>query len=67
MTPTDLSEARELLRAGAHFYAVADRFDLAPDDLAAHMDKPLGTVKGWIRRGMAHLRGCLESRMGAAS
>ncbi len=40
---------------------------LSHHDLAAHMDKPLGTVKGWIRRGMAHLRGCLESRMGAAS
>ena len=29
------------------------------DELAAKMDRPLGTVKAWIRRGMEQLRGCL--------
>jgi RNA polymerase sigma factor (sigma-70 family) len=29
--------------------------------LAHRMDAPLGTVKSWIRRGLAKLKGCLES------
>jgi RNA polymerase sigma factor (sigma-70 family) len=28
--------------------------------LAHRMDAPLGTVKSWIRRGLARLKGCLE-------
>lgn len=28
--------------------------------LASRMDAPLGTVKSWIRRGLAKLKGCLE-------
>jgi RNA polymerase sigma-70 factor (ECF subfamily) len=28
--------------------------------LAQRMGAPLGTVKSWIRRGLAKLRGCLE-------
>jgi RNA polymerase sigma-70 factor (ECF subfamily) len=28
--------------------------------LARRMDEPLGTVKSWIRRGLAKLKGCLE-------
>ena len=35
-------------------------------DLAVHLSKPLGTVKSWVRRGMANLRQCVETRMGAA-
>lgn len=30
------------------------------DALAHRMDAPLGTVKSWIRRGLAKLKGCLE-------
>lgn len=30
------------------------------DALARRMETPLGTVKSWIRRGLAKLRGCLE-------
>lgn len=29
--------------------------------LARNMDAPLGTVKSWIRRGLAKLKGCLQS------
>ncbi len=29
--------------------------------LAARVDAPLGTVKSWIRRGLARLKGCLQS------
>jgi RNA polymerase sigma factor (sigma-70 family) len=28
--------------------------------LAVRMETPLGTVKSWIRRGLARLKGCLE-------
>jgi RNA polymerase sigma-70 factor, ECF subfamily len=38
---------------------------LSHGDLAAHLGKPLGTVKTWIRRGMDNLRRCVEHRMGA--
>jgi len=30
------------------------------ETLAQRMDTPLGTVKSWIRRGLAKLKGCLE-------
>jgi RNA polymerase sigma-70 factor (ECF subfamily) len=30
------------------------------DALAKRMDQPLDTVKSWIRRGLAKLKGCLE-------
>ena len=33
---------------------------LAYSALASRMDAPLGTVKSWIRRGLARLKGCLE-------
>lgn len=37
---------------------------LSHSDLAAHLSKPLGTVKTWVRRGMDNLRRCVETRMG---
>ena len=37
---------------------------LSHGDLAAHLRKPLGTVKTWVRRGMENLRNCIESCMG---
>jgi len=39
---------------------------LSHGDLAAHLRKPLGTVKTWVRRGMENLRECVEACMGAA-
>ena len=30
------------------------------DELAARLEKPLGTIKSWIRRGLAALKSCLE-------
>ena len=38
---------------------------LSHGELAAHLRKPLGTVKTWIRRGMVNLRECVEACMGA--
>ena len=38
---------------------------LSHGDLAAHLGKPLGTVKSWIRRGMDNLRRCVESYLEA--
>lgn len=31
-------------------------------ELSARLTKPLGTVKGWIRRGLERLRTCLDDR-----
>jgi RNA polymerase sigma-70 factor (ECF subfamily) len=38
---------------------------LSHGDLAAHLQKPLGTVKTWVRRGMENLKSCVEACMGA--
>jgi RNA polymerase sigma-70 factor (ECF subfamily) len=34
---------------------------LSHGELAAHLREPLGTVKSWIRRGLAKLRRCLDA------
>jgi RNA polymerase sigma-70 factor (ECF subfamily) len=39
---------------------------LSHGELARRMDKPLGTVKGWVRRAMENLRLCVERCMGEA-
>jgi len=33
---------------------------LSHAELARHLREPLGTVKTWVRRGLARLKGCLE-------
>lgn len=40
-------------------------YGLSHSDLAAHLRKPLGTVKTWVRRGMGNLRQCVEGFMRA--
>ena len=32
---------------------------LSHGDLARHLQQPLGTVKAWVRRGLARLASCL--------
>ena len=32
------------------------------EELAQHLDAPLGTVKSWVRRGLARLKQCLEEK-----
>jgi RNA polymerase sigma-70 factor (ECF subfamily) len=34
---------------------------LSHRELAAHLREPLGTVKSWVRRGLATLRRCLDA------
>ena len=34
---------------------------MSHSELAAHMREPLGTVKTWVRRGLARLKGCLDA------
>lgn len=34
---------------------------LSHGELAAHLKRPLGTVKAWVRRGMQSLRTCVEA------
>ena len=38
---------------------------LSHGELAAHLQKPLGTVKSWVRRGLANLRTCVEACIGS--
>ncbi len=47
-------ERQSLLLAYAH--------GMSHRDLAAHLRKPLGTVKSWVRRGLENLRACVERR-----
>ena len=35
-------------------------YGLTHEELAAHFDAPLGTVKSWVRRGLIKLKDCLD-------
>ena len=37
---------------------------LSHAELAAHLARPLGTVKSWVRRGLAALKQCIDSGWG---
>jgi RNA polymerase sigma-70 factor, ECF subfamily len=39
---------------------------LSHADLARHLNRPLGTVKSWVRRALQNLRACVESGFGEA-
>jgi len=67
----DLRRARGFLRRCLGELAAVERqvlvlsyhHGMSHGDLAAHMAKPLGTVKTWARRGMENLRQCVEHCM----
>lgn len=54
----------ELAAAERQALVLAYEHGLSHGDLAAHLQRPLGTVKTWVRRGMAQLRDCVETCMG---
>lgn len=57
----------ELQAAERQTLVLAYEHGLSHGDLAAHLGRPLGTVKTWARRGMDNLRKCIEHCMGAAT
>jgi RNA polymerase sigma-70 factor (ECF subfamily) len=57
----------ELQAAERQSLVLAYEHGLSHGDLAAHLGKPLGTVKTWVRRGMDNLRKCVEHCMGVAT
>lgn len=62
--PVEIKRLRDCMgRLEAHQrQAIALAYDrgLSHSELAAHLGRPIGTVKAWVRRGLASLRGCLE-------
>jgi RNA polymerase sigma-70 factor (ECF subfamily) len=53
----------ELAAVERQALVLAYHHGMSHGDLAAHLAKPLGTVKTWIRRGMDNLRQCVEHCM----
>jgi RNA polymerase sigma factor (sigma-70 family) len=51
----------ERLEAGQkQAIALAFYQGLSHSELASHLRQPLGTVKSWVRRGLEHLKACLD-------
>jgi len=67
----DLRRARGFLRRCLGELASSERqalvlayhHGMSHGDVAAHLARPLGTVKTWVRRGMENLRHCVEHCM----
>ena len=55
----------ELVAVERQALVLAYEHGLSHGDLAAHLGKPLGTVKTWIRRGMLNLRACIDQCTGS--
>lgn len=34
---------------------------LTHEELASQLDKPMGTIKSWVRRGLEQLKGCMDA------
>jgi RNA polymerase sigma-70 factor (ECF subfamily) len=70
----DARRARNFLRDCLNELAAAERQTLvlayshgmSHSELAAHLARPLGTIKTWARRGMEALRECVEQCMQGA-
>jgi len=57
----ELSSCMERLTAAQRQSVALAFFDgLSHAEVAAHLRQPLGTVKSWVRRALATLKGCLE-------
>jgi RNA polymerase sigma-70 factor (ECF subfamily) len=56
----------ELAAVERQTLVLAYEHGMSHGELAEHLHKPLGTVKTWVRRGLANLRDCVESCMGQA-
>jgi RNA polymerase sigma-70 factor (ECF subfamily) len=56
----------ELAAAERQALVLAYEHGLSHGELAAHLSKPLGTVKTWIRRGMNNLKTCIDKCTGAS-
>ena len=54
----------ELRPAERQAIVLAYHHGMSHGDLAEHLERPLGTVKAWIRRGLESLRRCLEQAGG---
>jgi RNA polymerase sigma-70 factor (ECF subfamily) len=57
----------ELAAVERQSLVLAYEHGMSHGDLAAHLGKPLGTVKTWVRRGIDNLRKCVEHCMGVVA
>jgi RNA polymerase sigma-70 factor, ECF subfamily len=46
--------------------ALAYHHGMSHSELADHLQKPIGTVKSWVRRGLDSLRTCMDECLGLA-
>jgi RNA polymerase sigma-70 factor (ECF subfamily) len=56
----------ELKPAERQAIALAYHHGMSHSELAEHLQKPIGTVKSWVRRGLDALRTCMDTCAGLA-